>query len=100
MNTLVSIVVTVNDGTGNQTFNVDIANNCLLVWSDAGWNVLSDYYQDVKKEPKKAKQVKDRKCPKAKPHHGAGVSPMLLATNPADPVVAIKDNTCDPSQWP
>ena len=96
MNTLVSITVTVNDGTQNRTFDVDIANQCALVWRSEGWDLLADYYDKVKHDPAKAKEVKDRTCPKAKPKPGT----MLATTDAADPVFALKDICCDPTQWP
>lgn len=94
MSTLVSITVTVNDGTQNQTFDVDITSQCALVWRNEGWDLLADYYDKVKHDPVKAKEVRDRKCPKAK----SGARLAMAAT--ADPVVAIKDVSCDPTQWP
>jgi len=94
MSKLVSVVVTVNDGTGDKAFNVDIDRNCCLFWNKEGWDVLADYYQDIKKDPKKAKEVRDRKCPKAKPKQGEAL------TAPTDAVVAFKSITCDPTEWP
>lgn len=94
MSKLVSIVVTVNDGTGDKAFNVDIDRNCSLYWNREGWDVLADFYRDVKKDPKKEKEVRDRSCPKAKPKHGEA----LVA--PTDPVVAFKSISCDPTEWP
>ena len=99
MSTLVSITVVVNDGQNDQTFNVDIANNCMLVWDDAGWDVLMDYYKDVKKDHKKAKEVKDRQCPEAKPRHGAALA-KAAPLGGGSPVIALKDPECNPTQWP
>jgi hypothetical protein len=90
MSAITSIVVTLDDGS---TFNVDLVNDCCLFWSDAGWQVLSDYY-DLKGEKNKAKMVKDKKCPKAKPKGGQVTAPDTKA------LVAFKDPNCLPTQWP
>lgn len=96
MSTLVSITVVVDDGTGPRTFDVDTVNQCVLVWGDPGWDVLAEFYEKVKHDPAKAKEVRDRKCPKAKSKQGA-----TLAVAAADsPVIALKDPLCDPTQWP
>lgn len=96
MSTLVSITVTVNDGTQNRTFDVDTVNQCVLVWGDPGWDVLAEYYEKVKHDPAKAKEVRDRKCPKAKPKQDA----TLAVTATDTPVIALKDEFCYPTQWP
>ena len=59
MSTVQSITVVLDDGS---SFQVDTTANCVLVWSDAGWDVLSEYYDKVKHDPTLAKQVRDRKC--------------------------------------
>lgn len=94
MSKLVSIVVTVNDGTGDKVFNVDTDRNCSLFWNKEGWDVLADYYKDVKKNPKKEKEVRDRTCPKAKPKQGEALA------GPAEAVIALKAPDCEPTQWP
>ncbi|HEX4846081.1 MAG TPA: hypothetical protein VFV26_07655 [Geothrix sp.] len=96
MSTLVSITVVVDDGAGNRTFQVDTTKDCVLVWGDAGWDVLADYYEKAKHNPAKAKEVRDRKCPKAKPKQGE--TSAVPATG--DPVIALKDEFCEPTQWP
>lgn len=95
MNQLTSIVVTVQTDAGPQTFNVDIAKDCVLVWNDAGWDVLADYYDKAKHDPTKAKEVRDRKCPKA---HAKDSTTTSAATDTA--VIALKSDACDPTQWP
>lgn len=95
MNQLSSIVVTVQTDAGPQTFDVDIVNDCVLVWNDAGWDVLADYYDKVKHDPAKAAEVRGRKCPRA---HGKGETAGATADPTA--VVALKSDGCDPSQWP
>ena len=94
MSTLVSIVVTLNDGTQNLSFEVDTEKDCALFWKDAGWDVLADYYKHVLKDPKKEKEVRDRACPKAKPKQGTA---QALAVAP---VIALKTPDCIPTQWP
>ena len=97
MNKLVSIVVTVSDGTRKQTFDVDLKKACCLFWNQEGWDVLADFYKDVKKDPKKEKEVRERKCPKAKPRKGTA----LYEGDPGGlPVIAFKDPECDPTEWP
>ncbi|HEY3399811.1 MAG TPA: hypothetical protein VGK03_04195 [Geothrix sp.] len=96
MSTLVSITVVVNDGAGTRTFDVDTANQCVLVWGDPGWDVLAEYYEKVKHDPAKAKEVRDRKCPKAKSKQG--VTQAVAAAD--SPVIALKDVDCYPTQWP
>jgi hypothetical protein len=96
MSMLVSITVVVNDGTGDRTFQVDTVKDCVLVWGDAGWDLLADYYEKAKHNPAKAKEVRDRTCPKAKPKEGS----TLAAAEPADAVIALKDVDCYPTQWP
>jgi len=97
MSTLVSILVTVQDGTQERKFDVDIEKDCALFWKNEGWDVLADYYKEVKKDPKKEKEVRDRNCPKAKPKQGTA----LAAPTPAEvPVFVLKDPDCNPTQWP
>lgn len=96
MSTLVSITVVVNDGTGDRTFQVDTAKECVLVWGDAGWDLLAGYYEKVKHDPARAREVRDRTCPKARPK--AGVT--FAAVEPADAVIALKDVDCYPTEWP
>jgi hypothetical protein len=91
MSTVASILVTLDDGS---TFNVDTAKDCCLFWSDAGWQVLADYY-DLKGEGEKAKEVRQKKCPKAKPKGGE-----VAAAPATDAVIALKDPLCDPTEWP
>lgn len=94
MNRLTSIVVTIQTDAGPQTFDVDIDKDCVLVWGEAGWQVLADYYAG-KGEKAKAKEVREKKCPKARPKGGtAGTGTDATA------VIALKDPSCDPSQWP
>jgi hypothetical protein len=101
MSKLVSIVVTVNDGTQDRTFNVDTETNCVLVWKDSGWDLLADYYKHVKKDHKKEKEVRDRTCPEAKPKPGAGGRAELIAAPMGGtPVIGLKSPDCDPTQWP
>jgi|GEM_PF-4602365 len=97
MSTLVSILVTVNDGTQDRTFEVDIENDCALFWNKDGWDVLADYYKDVKKDPAKEKEVRDRTCPKAKPREG---SALAEAAPGAAAVIALKTPSCLPTEWP
>lgn len=95
MNRLTSIVVTVETDGGPQTFPVDLDQNCLLVWGDAGWNVLADYYDQVKHDPAMAKEVRDRACPKAKPKDAA-TAPEAGGTA----LIALKTPDCLPTEWP
>ena len=95
MATLKSIVLTVNDGTQDHSFEVDLTQNCALFWGDSGWDLLAQAYQDVYKDKDKAKKTKDRSWPKAK---GKGQSPLSGAM--AAPLVALKDPTCTATQWP
>lgn len=97
MNKLVSIVVTVSDGTRKQTFDVDLEQACCLFWNQEGWDVLADFYKDVKKDPKTEKEVRERKCPKAKPRKEATRSEGDLS---GLPVIALKTTTCLPTEWP
>lgn len=92
MSTITSIVVSLDDGS---TFNVDLTKDCCLFWSDAGWNVLADYY-DLKGNKNKAKEVRDKKCPKAKPKGGQA----LATAASSDPVIALKQPDCTPTEWP
>ena len=94
MNKLVSIVVTVNDGSRDHTFEVDTEKQCLLVWNPEGWDTLAEYYE-AKGEPAKAQEVRDRKCPKAQPR-----MPADAAAPAGDAVVALKTRTCLPTEWP
>jgi len=97
MNKVVSIVVTVSNGKKKHTFDVDLEQACCLFWNQEGWDVLADFYRDVKKDPKEEKEVRERKCPKAKPRKGAA----LCDTDPGGlPVIAFKNPKCDPTQWP
>lgn len=97
MSTLVSIVVTVQDGEKQKKFEVDTAANCVLVWNPEGWDVLEAFYREVKKDPEKAQEVHDRTCPKAQPKQGS----LSDLGDPGDePVVAIKGVYCDPTEWP
>jgi hypothetical protein len=100
MSTLKSITMVYDDGSGDQSFPVDIQNGCILVWGDDGWNALADYYEKVKHDPTKAKQVRDRKCPKAKPGQQAALTTTLAAPMAAEPLIAIKGVTCDTTQYP
>lgn len=100
MNTLVSITVTVNDGTQDHTFDVDTTKDCVLVWNAAGWDVLADYYQDVKRDPGKAQEVRDRTCPKATPKPAALAATLAMPAPSGDAVIAIKTISCDPNEWP
>ncbi len=96
-NKIVSIVVTVSDGTQECTFDVDLKKACCLFWNKEGWNVLADFYRDVKKDPEKEKEVRERKCPKAKPRKGSA----SCEGNPNGiPVIALKTTTCLPTEWP
>lgn len=95
MNQITSIVVTAQTDAGPQTFSVDVANECVLVWNDAGWDVLADYYDKVKHDPAKAKEVRERKCPKAKSKDGAGTVPAESSA-----LIALKDPDCNPTEWP
>lgn len=97
MNKLVSIVVTVSDGTKECTFDVDLERACCLFWNQKGWDVLADFYKDVKKDPKKEKEVKDRKCPKAKPRKDTRCE---TGDPGGGPIIALKDPDCEPTQWP
>lgn len=94
MTTLKSIVVTVSHGGKDQTFNVDIDQDCCLFWGK-GWDVLADYYRDVQHAPLKEQEVRNRTCRKARPKDG-------LTMKLADPetVIALKTDSCDPTQWP
>lgn len=96
MSSVQSITVVLDDGS---SFQVDTTANCLLVWGDAGWAMLEEYYSKAKGEKNKAKEVKDRSCPKAKPKHGAALA-AAAPTASATPVIALKTDVCDPSQWP
>jgi hypothetical protein len=98
----VSITVVVNDGQNDQTHHVDIAHNCMLVWGAAGWDVLADYYDKVKKDPAMAKDVRDRKCPKAKAKNAALIAgaSMTLTAGASPAVIAMKTPECMPTQWP
>jgi hypothetical protein len=101
MSTLVSITVTVNDGTQDHTFDVDTTKDCVLVWNAAGWDMLADYYQGVKQNPGKAQEVRDRTCPKATPKSTAALAATLVAPAPSgDAVIALKDPDCFPTEWP
>jgi hypothetical protein len=100
MNTLVSITVTVNDGTLDHTFDVDTKKDCVLVWNAAGWDLLADYYQDVKKNPGKAQEVRDRTCPKATPKPAALATTFAVPAPSGGAVIALKDPTCWPTEWP
>lgn len=93
MNQIASIVVTVQTEAGPQVFPVDVDRQCVLVWSDAGWDVLAEYYEKVKGDPAKAKEVRERKCPKAKSGDEAQAASV-------DAVLALKDPDCNPTQWP
>lgn len=96
MSSIQSITVVLDDGS---SFQVDTTANCVLVWNDAGWDMLEEYYSKAKGEKHKAKEVKDRACPKAKPRHGdalAKAAPM----GGGSPVIALKSPVCDPTQWP
>ncbi len=95
MNKLVSIVVTVNDGTQDHTFQVDTDAQCALFWNQAGWDVLADFYRDVKKNPEKEQEVRDRKCPKAKPRNAEDET-----TPGGEPVMVLKTTFCLPTEWP
>jgi hypothetical protein len=105
MSRLVSITVVVQDDAGNpQTFEVDTANQNLLVWG-TGWGVLEEYYDKAKGEKHKGRMVKDRACPRAKPKVNAKPRQVLAllaeaAADSADPVIALKDDGCNPTQWP
>ena len=97
MNKVTSIVVTVSNGTKKHTFDVDLKKACCLFWNQEGWDVLADFYKDVKKDPKEEKEVRERKCPKAKPRKGAA----RCEEDPGGvPVIALKDPECNPTQWP
>lgn len=93
MATLKSIVLTVNDGTQDHSFEVDLDQNCALFWGDSGWDLLAQAYQDVYKDKDKAKKTKDRSWPKAKG------KTTLLATGAA-PLVALKNPDCTTTEWP
>ena len=95
MNKLVSIVVTVNDGFKDHTFKVDTEQQCALFWSKDGWDALAEFYRDVQKNPEKEREVRDRKCPKAKPQEGTDE-----AKPGGEPVIAIKAPCGIPTQWP
>ena len=95
MNQITSIVVTMQTDTGLQTFSVDVANQCVLVWNEAGWDVLADYYDKVKHDPAKAKEVRERKCPKAKSKDGGAARAADAAA-----LIALKTPGCDPTEWP
>lgn len=94
MSTLISIVVTAQTPDGPQTFQVDLGATCALVWGDQGWDLLSDYYKDVKKDPAMARAVKDKKLPKAK----GKASAMQVAAS--DPLIALKEPNCTATEWP
>ncbi len=100
MSTLVSITVTVNDGIRDHTFDVDTTKDCVLVWNAAGWDMLADYYQGVKQDPATAKEVRDRTCPKATPKPASLATPLTAPTPSGDAVIALKDPTCLPTEWP
>lgn len=95
MNRLLSITVVAETDAGPQTFEVDLASHCVLVWDDAGWEVLAEYYGQVKHDPAMAKEVRERKCPKAKPK-GAASAPEAGSAA----LIALKSPACDPSEWP
>ena len=96
MSTVQSITVVLDDGS---SFQVDTTANCVLVWNDAGWAMLEEYYSKAKGEKNKAKEVKDRACPKAKPKGGAALTAAApLAATSA--VIALKSLSCDPTEWP
>ena len=96
MSSVQSITVVLDDGS---SFQVDTAANCLLVWNDAGWAVLEEYYAKAKGEKHRAKEVKDRTCAKAKPKGGAALTAAApLAAAAA--VFALKTPDCTPTQWP
>lgn len=97
MSTLVSIVVTIQDGKKQKKFEVDTEANCVLVWDKEGWAVLEAFYRDVKKDPKKAQEVHDRTCPKAKPKKDSASD---LGDPGDEPVIAIKELDCNPTEWP
>ena len=93
MNTLKSIVVTVNDGTQDLTFTVDLNKDCALFWSDGGWDLLSKVYKEIYKNVDKEKKVKDKTCTRAT--EKSGTLPPVEGT-----VIALKTPGCTPSQWP
>lgn len=97
MSTLVSIVVTVKEGDQARTFEVDIEQDCALFWNQEGWDVLADFYEVVKKDPAKAKEVRERKCPKARPREGAA---LAAAAPEGEPTIALKTPSCEPTEWP
>lgn len=100
MNTLKSITVTVQDGKTEHTFEVDLDKDCVLVWGEAGWDLLADHYKHVKKDAQKEKAVREKSCPKATP------KPVALGANLAGPgpggesVIAMKTPDCLPTGWP
>jgi hypothetical protein len=100
MNTLKSIIVTVNDGVQDHTFEVDLDTNCSLFWNKEGWQVLEDYYVKVKPDPVKARQVRDRACPKAKPKSAALATTLAAPAPSGDAVIALKEPDCLPTGWP
>ncbi len=97
MSKLVSIVVTVSDGTQERTFEVDTEKDCALFWNQEGWDVLADFYKDVKKDEGKEKEVRDRTCPQAKPRQGSTLAPPAPT---GEPLIALKDIVCFPTEWP
>jgi hypothetical protein len=100
MNKLKSITVTMNDGKTDHTFEVDIDKNCLLVWGDAGWEVLADHYKHVKKDAAKEQVVRERKCPKATPKTVAKAAKLVGPAPITAALIGLKTPDCDPSQWP
>ena len=98
MSTLTSIVVTAQTPNGPQTFDIPLDTNCALVWGTTGWDLLSDYYKDVKKDPAMAKAVKDKKLPKAKDKAKAVALAGQVTVD--DPLVALKSPNCEATQWP
>ena len=95
MSSVQSITVVLDDGS---SFQVDTEANCLLVWGDAGWAVLEEYYSKAKGEKNRAKEVKDRTCPKAKPKGGAALTAAAPTSTTA--VIALKTPDCLPTEWP
>ena len=100
MNTLKSITVVMHDGQTDHSFEVDLARHCVLVWDDAGWDLLADHYKHVKKDVQKEKAVRERRCPKATPKSAAQAAKLAAPAPGGEAVIAMKTPDCMPTNWP
>jgi hypothetical protein len=89
-----------HDGKTDHTFEVDLDKHCLLVWGDAGWDVLADHYKLVKPDAAKEKAVRERTCPKATPKGAASVAKLVAPAPGGEALIGIKSPSCQPSEWP